>query len=216
MSLFQEIKRNIPYVTETIGKSMMHYKLEGKSSTPTIIGIHGVFGSWTDGSVKDYLKDNNIGGVLTNFDFLLRGVDYYIPKLGEQIQKYPNSIVLGCSAGGIVALEYARRFGFHNIHKIITIGTPFNGVRKPFGVLGKSVREISPGSRLLKGVLSFTPDKERVLSVFAKNDYFTPSPETLKLNWPSAILDADSHSDLQWDRRWLEQILDAELGINKD
>jgi hypothetical protein len=72
---------------------------------------------------------------------------------------------------------------------------------------------MSPKNSILKEVLSIRPPKDKVLSLFAYKDKFTPDPEAVKLNWPSIILPAESHGDIQNHHKWIDEILKKDLGI---
>lgn len=213
MSLSKEVSETIIYLREVLrGDVYKKFEFDGKNGP--IIGIHGVFGGWVDAGIKTYMKSRGVCGSLVYFGSLTRGLDYYLPSVDEEIKKHPNALILGYSGGGLLALRFAQKYGWDGFGKIITIETPFNGIPRFYGFLGKTLRELQTRSQVLIEILALKPPPNKVLSLFALEDYFTPNPKELKLNWPTVVLGARSHGDLQNHKEWIAQILDAELGIS--
>lgn len=209
-----QLAENLQYIQETLlGKTKKQIEIDGKLGP--VIGVHGVFGGWTENSLRKYLFDKNIKASLPNFGYLLEGIDSYLSKIHEEVLKYPNAILFGFSAGGLSLLRYADKFGWEGFEKIITVGTPFNGVSvRPFlRSLGKTFEDISPGSLMLEQIKRIEPPAGKVLSIFSMTDGFMPNPESTKFNWPTVVLGTKSHGNLQNHSVFLENVLDAELGI---
>ncbi len=213
MSLLQETRQNFPHLMKVLTKPVS--KIEVAGDVQSVLAVHGVFGSWNEGGILTYLQENNIESVLAGYGLLLKGINHYLPLVDEEIKKNRDATLIGFSAGGLILLEWARQNGFEDVKKIITVGTPFNGVNRLFGIVGKTVRDISPDSELLKGIRELHPPNDKVLSVFCApdKDFFIPDPESIKLNWPRVIVGAKNHGDIQSDKKWLENILDCELGL---
>lgn len=57
------------------------------------------------------------------------------------------------------------------------------------------------------------PSWGKVVSVFAKNDIFCPSPESLKLNWEKVITEANTHGEFQNHQKYYKDILKKAMGI---
>jgi hypothetical protein len=213
MSLIEEARRNLPYYIEVSQKPPGDFVVnsERKDITP-IIGIHGWFGSWPERGIKQYMVENNIPGVLTNLGLLDKGIDHYLPQVDDYVHRYPNSIIVGMSAGAIVALRYVQKNGWDNIGKIIAVGAPMEGVNPLLGVLGKTVRDVSRNSRLLNDLSLLEIPENKLVSVFAKKDNLAPYPKTYPYK-QGVIVGAEDHGDLQNEKKWLELILDAEFNI---
>jgi len=208
--IFEDLKYQKGYLFGHVRRS---YKFSGKYGP--VIGIHGVFGGWMPDSLGYFMRQNDVGGKLVSWGSLTRGFETYFPKLDTEIMKYKNPVLLGYSTSGILVILYAERFkAWNRIKKIITIATPFAGVDPKLSLVGKSLREMVLGNSILDEVLNIKPPKDKILSLFANEDKFTPNPEKIKLNWPSIILPAKSHGDIQNHYKWIEKILKSELGIN--
>lgn len=213
MGLCKEASENIIYLREVLrGSVCKKFEFDGKNGP--IIGIHGVFGGWVGQGIKTYMQSRGVCGSLVNFGSLTRGLDYYLPSVYEEVKKHPNALILGYSAGGLLALRFAEKYGWDSFDKIITIGAPFNGISQLYGFLGKTLRELKTRSQILVEILALKPPPNKVVSLFALEDRLIPNPKELKLNWPTVVLGARSHGDIQYHLHWIEQILDAELGIS--
>jgi hypothetical protein len=212
MSIFKEMSQNIGYFEQALRKTQSDIVFDGKYGP--IVGVHGMFGSWTEEGIKKYMIEKNVKGVLTNFELLTGGIDLYLPRLEKVIETYPQALIVGYSAGGVLALRYAQIHGFENIEKIITVATPFKGLHKLFALSGRTAVDIQRGSKILDEVLKFNPPQGKVLSVFAESEYFTPDPKRIRLNWPKVIIPASSHGEIQEKSLLIESILDSGLGFN--
>src|SRR3989344_5888891 len=120
MGLSKERKNQTARLKEVLnGEAVRTYEFPGPHGP--VIGIHGVFGAWFDGGIKNYMLQNNIGGSLVHLGTLIRGLETYLPDIEDKIEEYPNALILGYSVGGILALKYAQHRGWNNFRKIIKI-----------------------------------------------------------------------------------------------
>lgn len=188
------------------------FVFEGKSGP--IIGIHGVLAGWPKNGVRQFMAKYSVKGQLLFLGHLLKGLEEYDKYIDEAIKKYPNSLIVGCSAGGILALEYVNRKKLWNkINKIVTIASPLNGMAIKYRFLGKTTKQLTRNSNYLKMILNIKPPKGKVVSIFAQYDKFVGNPNLMKLNWPKIITTAKSHGDLQNHYDWFDDILKKELNI---
>lgn len=212
MSRSREIISDLEhYKAILFDQAWSRYEFSGRRGP--IIGITGVGGGWHR-PVRDYILGHDIGGTLAYFGFLGNGIDYYLPRLDDEIKKHPSSVILGFSGGGFIALRYAEKYGWDNVRKIITVATPFAGVSNLPSQLGETFRELTPGSKFLKEIVAIKPpEPNKVLSLLSFEDRYTPNPYNLKLNWSSAVLEGKSHGSLQstWDK--ISNVLESELEI---
>lgn len=163
-----------------------------------------------------FMRQNNVAGELVFWGTLTDSLETYFPKLEQEIEKYADPYVFGYSMGGILAVLYAKRKNAWNkIKKIITVAAPLPGIIPELAFLGKAIQETVPGSPIIKEILDLHPPENKVLSLFANEDKFTPNPERIKLNWPSIILSAGSHGDIQNHHKWTDEIFKKQLGISK-
>ncbi len=179
-----------------------------------IIGIHGVLYGWPEDGLRAFMKKHKVKGQLLYLGSLMYGIKQYFKQLDIAFSKYKNPLILGFSAGGFLALDYVNKNNlWKKINKIITIGTPFNGIHQLYKVAGKTAKEVVPGSPLLGRIRKINPPKDKVLSIFAKKDRFVGNPDLIEINWPKVITKAQSHGDIQNHQKWFEKILKSELGI---
>lgn len=213
MSIPKELSEDIPFLKEYLyGDAKKSYTFNGNFGP--VIGIHGVYGGWMPDGIRSFMKQNDVSGTLVSWGSLTNSLENYLPKIDAEVNKYKYPILLGYSMGGIVALLYLNRYkAWDKIKKIITIASPLAGLNPRLRYVGKSLEEMSPKNSILKEVLNTRPPKDKVLSLFAHKDKFTPDPEVIKLNWPSVILPAESHGDIQNHHKWIDEILKKDLGI---
>jgi hypothetical protein len=213
MSISKELSEDIPFLKEYLyGDAKKSYTFKGVYGP--IIGMHGVYGGWMPDGIRFFMKQNDVSGILVSWGSLTNSLEDYLPKIDAEVMKYNYPILLGYSMGGILALLYTNRYkAWDKIKKIITIASPLAGLNPKLKYVGKSLGEMGPKNPILKEVLNIKPPKNKVFSLFAHKDKFTPNPEVIKLNWPSKILPAESHGDIQNHHKWIDEILKEDLGI---
>lgn len=190
-----------------------------------IVAIPGFFNGYLKDGIKRKMVAEKIRGTLLNWGFFTDGVENpkYLKQIDKAVEKYPNAVILAYSTGGLSTLLWAdKNNAWDRFSKIITIGSPFHGVKAPITgkLLSKTLRDMSPGSKLIKRILNIKPPsgpEPKVISVFSVNDEHSPNPEGMALNWPTVIMGDKntrplSHGDLQNHIQWLEPFLDLELG----
>lgn len=131
------------------------------SKTPVVI-IPGLGASWDFAAMYSGLDGNNwsIPSFVKNYNSLIKSfenegyvrdtdlfvfaydwrkpVDYNSDKLDAFIKAKIGSDkkvnIVGHSMGGLVARDYAQKYGLDNINKIITLGSPFKGAVDAYAV----------------------------------------------------------------------------------
>jgi len=213
MNILKELQEDTIYIKECLfDGANKEYKFSGKYGP--VIGIHGVFGGWTKDSLRKFMTQNQVEGKLIYWGSLTDALEDYFPKLETEMKKYNKPTLIGFSSGGLLAILYIERFKlWDKINKIITVATPFSGNPAYAQHFGKSIKDTLPESDIIKEIVNLNPPKDKVLSIFAKEDKFTHHPERIKLNWPSIVLPAQGHGDLQNHYEWINDILKKELNI---
>lgn len=214
MSLLLELVEDTKYFYESLSDNpKREFKFQG--SNGPIIALHGVTGGWVKNGLRKYMELHDVGGVLNYFGTMEDGLDKYVEQTRSLVKEYPNSLILGFSAGGIVALRYAERYGYENFKKLITIASPLFGSppAKFVKSWGETYSQLSPKSKYLDKVLSINPPKGKVLSIFSEYDIKAPFSNVATLNWPVMVVESNSHGQIHSDYKILEKYINGEIGI---
>ena len=156
-------------------------KIVTDSLRQTAIIIPGFFtGDLFFFKLKKFLESNNFHVIIDNNSLHIHDVKTRAQKLKELIEnnKINNPIVIGISAGGLVAYDYFVNYGGKdNIHKLFLVGVPFQGTISAYLVsFTKTGRNMLPGSKYLKYIHTSTEKFDnKVISINAKYDEIVPS-----------------------------------------
>ncbi len=217
MSIFTELTEDFKYGYEVMFENAKS-EFEFKGTSGPIIALHGFGGGWAKNGFRKYMAKNQVSGILTYFGDIKDGLDKYIDQLDKYINRYPDSFILGFSAGGIIALKYADKYGWDKFKKIITVASPLFGSppANKIKFMGETLKELVGGSDYLREIRNISPSKGKVLSIFSDNDLKAPFKSPQTLNWPIILLDGHpSHGQIHSDYKILEPIINNELGIIK-
>lgn len=217
MSIIKEALEDAKYVRAVIFEKAKS-EFEFKGINGPIVALHGLGGGWAKNGFRKYMSENKVCGILTYFGDITDGLDKYIDQIDRYLTQYKNSHILGFSAGGIIALKYAEKYGWEKFKKIITIASPLFG-SPPANKLkfaGKTFDELSVESDYLRKIRGINPPENKVLSIFSSIDFKAPFSDSIKLNWPSLVLNnAHSHGEIHSNYKIIEPIINIELVVVK-
>jgi triacylglycerol esterase/lipase EstA (alpha/beta hydrolase family) len=134
------------------------------------------------------LPGTGTGSLLADAALLNAAVD------GEIRQGAPSVDVIGYSAGGVVALIWARHDdGAASARRIVTLGSPFHGTRLATaaealvpGACPAACQQLVPGSRLLDSLdIADSAGLPRWMSVWTNDDQVVTPPDSALL--PGAL-----------------------------
>ena len=182
-----------------------------------VIGVPGWEAVWMPDGLGKFIKSRGLPGELTFFDFQREHVDSYVDRLGKIIGNYEKPLVVGFSLGGIIAARYAQQRDWMGVDKIVTIGSPFAGV-KWFGrckFLGGACEDMRPGSGFFDSLrqMKVSPGK-KLIGIYSKNDWHIGEPLKHIQAMPFSethIVQSAGHNDLGDHCRWWEKILEKHL-----
>ncbi len=133
--------------------------------------------------------------------------------------------ILGHSMGGLIGLQYIKRFGgADHVRKLVTVGTPFGGARLAtaamiampwFGLIAPSTRQMQPQSQFLSELTAPPlPPGVRIACISAMHDAVV-HPRACVLEGARNIMIATNHAGLVVSPR-LFAIVERELGESVD
>lgn len=120
-------------------------------------------------------------------------------KLREFIEQkeLTNVSLIGISSGGIVSLAYLDRYGWKEIDKFISIGTPFKGT--PLMIIlsmFSSARKLLPNSRFLMGLNTKVENRTNIYCFRALFDMLVPAKSTVLEDAEEVVVDVIGHNNL--------------------
>ena len=197
IDLFLEILEVLSYPFK---RGIKRREYQGKVGP--VIGVWGWMGrssGWIHGQLRDYFISSDVRGVLTDFGLETKNIDSYLPHLNDEVKKFPNSVIVGTSLGGLIALRYVQKYGWKNVRKVVTIVAPFNGVWmcKWIKFLGDVYTDLAPGSKFLNDLKKFKFPRGKVVQILAKWDEFVGDPEEINEPGKKYVIPVVGHNRLQ-------------------
>ena len=182
-----------------------------------VIGIPGWEAVWMPDGLGKFINSRKLPGELTFFDFQRGYIDSYVDSLGKIIENYEKPLVVGFSLGGIIAARYAQKHGWKGVDKIVTIGSPFAGVKwfDYCKFMGGACEDMRPGSDFLDNLRQMkVPVGKKLIGIYSKNDFHIGKPLRHIQAMPFSethIVQSAGHNDLGDHCRWWEKILEVHL-----
>ncbi|MEY3182553.1 MAG: hypothetical protein RLZ35_538 [Pseudomonadota bacterium] len=169
------------------------HPISAEAPVTPILLVHGYAQNQSDWFWFQYqLKQAGIGPVYTiNLWNTMGGIESHAEKLGKTLEniqaKHPNQAItlIGHSMGGLVSSYYTEYLnkGNVNIHKIITLGTPFYGTRLASLGIGLSVEQMAPNSAFLEAL------RAKIESASVPYYHLASQMDNMIVPWDSALMD---------------------------
>ncbi len=158
--------------------------------------VHGFFSSHKTLTIMGDLLESrgfevlsfNLGGLFGVFSTksIPESAELLALKLGRHLNRYQidKINIIAHSKGGLVALWWLLKLGGHkHCHKLITLGTPFEGsyltwfgLLSPLGYQMKDIWQMRPGSDLLKDLKNMElPPLLHIYNIYSNNDVIAPA-----------------------------------------
>jgi triacylglycerol lipase len=131
-----------------------------------------------------HLPGNGTGSLITDAGVLNAAVERALRDGASSVD------VIGYSAGGVVALVWAREDnGSHQARRVVTLGSPFHGTRLAADAAGvlpgacpAACQQLVPGSSLLAQLdHTAVPGRPRWLSLWTTDDEVVMPPDSARL-----------------------------------
>ncbi len=179
--------------------AIFKYKSISKESGTPILLVHGYMQNQTDWFwFRHKLKQiKGIGPIYSlNLYPPFKSITEFAKMLQHKVEEiqqethHRNIILIGHSMGGLVCSyfnEYYANSG--DITKIITLGSPFKGTRMTALGYGKNVKEMSPGSSLLKDL------SEKMQNSKTEYYFIASKVDNLIIPWESASPNLPNQAD---------------------
>lgn len=187
------------------------FVFEGKRGP--LVGIRGWLGRWSSSGLRKYMSEQNVEGILLDFGLQTKEVDKYVKQLNEELSPFSRTIVVGYSMGGVIAMRYLQTYGSSKINRLITVGSPFNGVGmlRLFDQFGDVYKDLAPSSKLLEELKNLKTPRVEVLNIFASYDQFVGDPNSISVPGKKIVLPVVGHNNLMNNVKWIAPFLDESL-----
>lgn len=176
-----------------------------------ILLLHGVgcnAGVWR--GFRRHLETHQLGPVYAlSYGPPLASIEHFADQLALRIaQIYVRTgatevLLVAHSMGGLVARAYLRKAGGANVRKLITLGTPHQGSRHAWLMMGAALAEMRPGSEFLKSLNSDVADAPEVpiVSLWSWHDSMvTPQTSSRLDGADNIVISGVAHNALLNDR----------------
>jgi len=145
--------------------------LEGDRGPAIFVG--GTWGFWPIVDLRKYLEKNGVMAYFFDEALKEKDINEVTKRLKDFIleNEINNPILVGHSLGGLVAVNYIKRYGDKGIKRVLCICSPFYGVRD-FKLLNRFVnKQIVKDSKYLDKVREVKNTK-KIVCVHGKWDQF--------------------------------------------
>lgn len=159
----------------------------GPGAMPVLL-VHGYLcnrGVWW--WLRRGLRRRGLGVATVTLEPPLGGLDGFAETLHARIEALCRETgaarvaLVGHSSGGLVCRAYAGRHGTARIGRLVTLGSPHHGSGLARLGLGRSAREMAPGSPWLVRLAAGPTVPPGMLTVWSATDDFVAPPESGRL-----------------------------------
>jgi pimeloyl-ACP methyl ester carboxylesterase len=200
------------------------------AGTPIVL-VHGLIDNRSIFTLlRRQLRRRGFGRVMTlNYSPLVQDVRSVAERLGALIERtceetgYERVHVIGHSLGGLVARYYVQRLGGDaRVHTLCTLGSPHGGTWAARLVPQRLVRQLRPGSDLLKELEAPAPGiRTRFVAFWSDLDQLVVPKRSARIDHPdlaarNVLLRGVGHMSLPIDGRVVREITALLAHLDED
>lgn len=216
-----EIGKEGLYTTINFSKSLFkkdstnNYRetIHGNVGNVLIIRGYGKKPSLPEERIKNEMKKYDVGGILTGISPYNQSLDVYTSELKDELKNLDKkTVLLGISLGGLIALKYIYQNGWpDNIVRLITVATPFNGVRatKKLNNVSPIFEDLKPENKFFEEIRSASIPENKCTHFFAKWDEFVGDPNKIDVQGKKVIFPIGGHNSFLCDKRVASSVIET-------
>jgi triacylglycerol lipase len=173
-------------------RGLFHYRVDA-AETPIVL-VHGIIDNHAIFTLMEHALRRRGFQTLSRYDYglLTHNIRQAAVRLGRAIEElcaatgYERIHVIGHSLGGLIARYYVQRLGGdHQVHTLVTLGTPHHGTQLAWAAPLPLVRQLTPTSGVVQELAEPAPEcRTRFLVFYSDIDHLVVPSRNARLDHP--------------------------------